>query len=112
MLRLVNKIFNKPNYETNYVIISGEVKGKIIDAENIVVTATGYCDTSITAKRLEIAGVVKGDIQVENLIIRSSGQLTYGKISYIELVLDNGSTMAPSHKNGMRRKAKKRADKT
>ncbi|HHY25816.1 MAG TPA: hypothetical protein GX523_03525 [Desulfitobacterium dehalogenans] len=44
-----------------------------MDAEKIVVTATGYCDISITAKRLEIAGVVKGAIQVENLIIRSSG---------------------------------------
>ncbi len=59
-------------------------------------TATGKCVANIKAKRLEISGTVKGDIEVNNLVIRPTGQLTYGKISYKKLILDDGGIMSYS----------------
>ena len=95
-MSLISRIFDKPNDKGSSVTISGEARGKIIGIDDVVVTSTGYCESNIKAERLEITGVVKGDIEVDDLIIREAGQLSYGKISYKNLTLDDGGVMSPS----------------
>ncbi len=95
-MSLISRIFDKPNDKGSAVTISGEARGKVISIDDVVITSTGYCESNIKAERLEIAGVVKGNIEVDDLIIREAGQLSYGKISYKNLILDDGGVMSLS----------------
>lgn len=76
----------------NSIEINGELKGEISGADNVIVSSTGQCNSNIKAKRLEIYGVVEGNIEVNLLIIQPTGKLSYGNISYKELI-NNGGLM-------------------
>jgi len=91
-------IFSGKNYYLEHenqgvVIINGTINGDIIGAEDVIVTSTGSCDCNINAKNLIIDGTVKGNIDVETLII-DSGKLYYDRIRMDKLLISEQGFIA------------------
>ena len=72
------------------IVISGIFTGNICNGTNVYVAPAGSIHGRIKAKDIVIAGIVQGCIEVENLIIHSSGQLFYDELSYKELIIEEG----------------------
>ncbi|MGI6424980.1 MAG: bactofilin family protein [Tepidanaerobacteraceae bacterium] len=76
------------------IVISGIFNGDINNGNTVYVAPAGSFHGYIKAKDLIISGIVQGSIEVNNLIIHSSGQLYYDKLIYKELVTKEGAIIA------------------
>lgn len=73
--------------------INGVVNGMICKGNGVIINPSGRFCGKIEARILEIAGVVHGDVEVDTLVIHSSGQLYYGKLSCKHLSAKDGSIL-------------------
>lgn len=85
--------FSRKPEEKGIVKISGSFDGKILGAENVIVTATGSCNSTIRAKNLSIDGIVRGNLDVDTLII-NSGKLYYNMVKFSKLLLNEEGFIA------------------
>jgi cytoskeletal protein CcmA (bactofilin family) len=89
---LITKAFlgDEPSQYPGLIEIHGLIRG---DINKVVITPSGSLYGRITAKEVEIAGLVDGDIETENLIVHPSGRLYYGYLNYNRISSEDGSTV-------------------
>lgn len=92
---LLTSIFNcGTSFENRgFIEINGVLIGAICQGNEVFITPSGRFYGKIEAKNVEIAGVVKGDVEAESLVIHSSGQLYYGKLKCQHVSVKDGGTM-------------------
>lgn len=92
---LLTSIFNMGNSCENHglIEISGVVNGRIHKGNSVVISPSGRFYGEVEARNLEIAGMVQGDVEAETLVVHSSGQLYYDRLSCKHLSAEDGSTL-------------------
>ncbi|MGI6096638.1 MAG: polymer-forming cytoskeletal protein [Dethiobacteria bacterium] len=97
---LLTNILNskETSEEQGFVEISGVYTGIINNGGNVNITASGRLNGRIEAEKVEIAGVVDGDVIAEKLIIHSSGKLYYNELNYQQLLTKDGCVIASKGK--------------
>ena len=80
----------------NLIQIKGDFDGKINNGDQVLILSTGSFKGEITAKSLEIYGIVEGNVTADNLFIHSSGQLHYNDLVYDDLFVEDGGILAQS----------------
>jgi len=97
---LITKAFLGEDSSEDYgsVEINGLLDGTINNARKVTITPSGSLYGRVTAREVEIAGLVDGDIETESLIVHPSGQLHYGRLKYSQMLTEDGSTVISKSK--------------
>lgn len=95
MVSLFTDILNRGSLtkDRGLVEISGVFKGSICRGYDVLIAPNGRLYGRIQARKVEIAGVVQGDVEAESMVIHSSGQLYYDKLKCEHLSVKDGGTM-------------------
>ncbi|MGI6451971.1 MAG: polymer-forming cytoskeletal protein [Syntrophomonadaceae bacterium] len=91
----INKYYvsRKDSKGTSIAEINGNLVGDTLIYDTVIVSSAGQCRSRIIADTLEIWGRVFGDVEVSNLIIRSTGKL-FGHALYQNLKIEEGGILS------------------
>ncbi|MCF8023679.1 MAG: polymer-forming cytoskeletal protein [Clostridiales bacterium] len=78
------------------VDVHGMYKGNLYARGKVFITVNGHYRGDIKCTSLEIAGEVVGDVEVDNLIIHSTGKL-FGRAGYKNLVIYDCGMLSPGN---------------
>ncbi|MDI9567311.1 MAG: polymer-forming cytoskeletal protein [Bacillota bacterium] len=85
--------YNNPDEEKGKVVIKGAFQGDINMARDVLIAKSGSLSGRVEADKVEIAGVVRGAIKAEKLVIYPSGRLYYNELTCQNLQAYDGCTM-------------------
>ena len=85
--------YNNPDEEKGKVVIKGAFQGDINMARDVLIAKSGSLSGRVEADKVEIAGVVRGAIKAEKLVIYPSGRLYYNELTCQKLQAYDGCTM-------------------
>lgn len=74
------------------LVVEGEVAASM-EAESLLISASGHFDGTARVARAEIAGKFEGDLAVEGLLLVRSGAHLNGTIRYREIEVERGARL-------------------
>ena len=80
--------------------IEGKVIGNIKSKSKVVLSDTSTIDGNLLAQNAEVAGEVKGSVEVSEVLILKPSAVVHGDISTNKLVIESGASFNGSCKMG------------
>ena len=80
--------------------IEGKVIGNIKSKSKVVLSDTSTIDGNLLAQNAEVAGEVKGSVEISEVLILKPSAIVHGDISTNKLVIESGASFNGSCKMG------------
>jgi cytoskeletal protein CcmA (bactofilin family) len=76
-----------------FIEVSGVLDGTIRGGDRVLIKPPGRFCGKIEARSVEIAGVVRGNVEADRLVVYTSGQLYYDDLKCRHVSVEDGGTI-------------------